>query len=661
MELSEINGLGKKRIESLNNNGINSCMDLLDYHPYKYYDFTSIDTFNASATNTLLVRATAISEAKAVFFKGLSYVICEFIEHSTDKSFKAVWYNQPFMKNNLHEGEEYFLFGKPNNKKQLVIQNYFVASKEDGHILPCYKAIDGVASATIKKSIAQILDDEFINDILSDGVVKNYDIMSLAEAYKELHFPSTLDRLEEAKFRISLDKLLLFVALENVIKTSRDKKDFSYKTITNSDFQQLLPYRLTDGQEEAIEAVYQDMDRPIVMNRLVLGDVGSGKTMVAFASIYKAIISGFQAVMLCPTEVLASQHFESAKTLFHGVNIAFLHSSISMTEKKRIKADIETGYVQIVIATHAILSDDVKFKNLSIVITDEQHRFGVEQRANLSKKQVVDQIVMSATPIPRSLALVLYGGLEVSEINDRPGGESKIKTNILSSKKILDMWNFIARELKEKNKKCFVIVPRVFGGENEIKSIDLIEKEIKQLKLFNDDEIKCVHGKMDSKESERVLQEFRDDNSKVLIATTIVEVGIDIKNANIMVIYNAERFGLSTLHQLRGRVGRDGSEGYCFCVSDEVNEISMKRLKIFKENNNGLKIAEEDLKLRGSGTLYGTKQHGVSEIFSEVGFTVGGFGKAKEIWMLLDEQKQKTLKKEAIDKYRDLYEKIIIN
>lgn len=661
MKLYEISGLGKKRIETLTSQGIVTCLDLLDYYPYKYYDFTTIDKFEPSASNAILVRAKSITDPKAVFFKGLNYVICEFEELETLRRFKAVWYNQPFMKNNIQVNEEYFLYGKPNSKKQLVVQHYFVASNEEGGILPCYKPLDGLASGTIKKAIAQIL--EKFNEVASLETYQSesFGLISLKDAYSRLHFPKRIEDIEDAKFRINLDKLLLFVALEELIKKNKENKHYCYKNITNEDFENLLPYKLTNGQYETISNCFRDMDSPEVMNRLILGDVGSGKTMVAFACMYKALVSGFQSVMLCPTEVLASQHYETAKKIFKGVDVKFLHSSITTAEKNAILNSIADGETKMVIATHSVLSDKVKFKNLSLVITDEQHRFGVEQRANLSKKQTVDQIIMSATPIPRSLALVLYGGLEVSEINDRPGGESKIKTNILSSKKVDNMWEFIAKELREKSKKCFVVVPRVFDGEGEIKSITEVEKEIKGLGLFKENEIKCVHGKMNSKESDKILQDFREGDEKVLIATTIIEVGIDVKQANIMVIYNAERFGLSTLHQLRGRVGRDGSEGYCFCVSDEINEISIKRLKIFKENNNGLKIAEEDLKLRGAGTLYGTKQHGVNEIFSEVGFSVSGFEKAKEIWGQLSPESKDKLKKQALESYGELYRKIVIN
>ena len=661
MELSEINGLGKKRLEVLRSQGITTCEDLLDYFPYKYYDFTTIDKFDALATNTILVRAKNITEPKGVFFKGLNYVIAEFEEFETNKKFKAVWYNQPFMKNNLALGDEYFLYGKPNSKKQLVVQKYFEVTKEDGHILPYYKPMEGLSSGTIKKCVLQILESLISERPGFCSENDKYESLTLTEAYKLLHFPAKVDDIEKAKFRINLDKLLLFVALENIIKNAREHKEYCYQNITISQFEELLPYKLTQGQEYAIDAVFGDMDKKIVMNRLILGDVGSGKTMVAFAGIFKAVSSGFQAVMLCPTEVLASQHFENAKKIFQGFKVDFLHSGISKSERTRILDGIKNGSINILISTHSVLSDDVKFKNLSLVVTDEQHRFGVEQRANLSKKQTIDQIVMSATPIPRSLALVLYGGLDVCEINDRPGGESRIKTNILSLKKVADMWQFIASELKNKEKKCFVIVPRVFDGEGELKSITEIEGEIRSLGLFAKDEIKCVHGKMKSEESERVIKEFREGEGKVLIATTIVEVGIDIKEANMMVIYNAERFGLSTLHQLRGRVGRDGSEGYCFCVSDEINEISQKRLKIFKENNNGLKIAEEDLKLRGSGTIYGTRQHGVNEIFSEIGFSVIGFEKAIDILKSLSADYQNELKEQALQKYGELYKKIVIN
>lgn len=660
MELEELNGIGVKRLEIFKNFGINTTTDLLNYLPYKYYNFTKIDVFDKSSNTLLLVCAKVVKEPKCVFFKGLNYCIVVFEDTTTNEQFNAVWYNQPFMKNNIELSGLYYLFGKLNSKHQLVVQSYFPLSKTSEKIMPCYKALESISSLTIKKSIKQILDSIEENSSTPDNSIG---LMNKNTALKEVHFPSSLEKIEEAKFRLNIDELLNFVALEKFLEERKDKKDFAYSTISIKDFEQLLPFNLTIDQKNAIEDIFSDMDNQICMNRLILGDVGSGKTMVAFASMFKCALSGHQCVMLCPTDVLASQHYSNAVKLFHNFGVCYLHSGIKKSERVQILKGIELGEYKIIIATHSILSEVIKFNNLSLLITDEQHRFGVIARGTLSSRHKIDQLVMSATPIPRSLSLVLFGGLKTSEINSRPNGASNIKTNILSSKKVLDMWHFIQEELKKSNRKCFVVVPKIVDSENDnISSTTSIIKYLIANKIFNKEEISEVNGSIKKEIAHKTLEEFRDNpTKKVLVATTIIEVGIDIPSANIMVIMNADRFGLATLHQLRGRVGRDGSAGFCFLVSDNTNEISKERLKVLKENNNGLKIAEEDLKLRGAGSVLGTSQHGVEELFSDVSFSVESFDKAKELWKTLSLEQKESITQKALASYGDLYKKIVFN
>ncbi len=660
MELKDIKGFGEKRLNTLSEVGIVTCEDLLNHYPYKYYDFQNIDAFNKDADNNLFVSCKCESEAKAVFFKGLNYVIAEYIDNTSGCKFKAVWYNQPFLKNVIKVDEEYYLYGKPNSKKQLVVQKHFLKTGSNEKILPIYKPFENIASNTIKMAIKQILDS--YAEIENDNILKSAGLISKFLAYKNLHFPSTINEIEEAKFRLNLENLLLFVALEKLMLNNKCKKDHKYKFTSVSDFEVLLPFNFTENQKQALTEIYEDMDSEIKMNRLLLGDVGSGKTVVAFGAMYKCAESGYQSVLLCPTEVLAKQHYENALKLLNKFGVVFLHSAMSNAEKEIILKGIKDGSKKIIISTHSVLSEKVIFNNLSLLITDEQHRFGVEQRALLGKKNSIDQIVMSATPIPRSLSLVLFGGLEVSELKSRPNGESNIKTNILSSKKVDDMWRFVANKLNTTSNKCFVVVPKILDDETgEVASTKSIVSYLKKSGLFSEKDIVEVNGKMNKLTIEKNMEEFASKNAKVLVATTIIEVGIDVKPANIMIIFNADRFGLATLHQLRGRVGRDGSEGHCFCVTDNASEISKNRLKIFKENNDGLKIAEEDLKLRGSGTLYGTSQHGVSELFSEINFSVDEYNKAKEIWNGLDQVVKDNLTEKAREKYGELYKKVVFN
>lgn len=659
MELKEIVGIGAKRLEILNNAGIRSTDELLNYLPYKYYNFTKIDVFDKNSDTLLLVCAKAVKEPKCVFLKGLNYCVVGFADTTTGESFNAVWYNQPFIKNNIEFSGLYYLFGKLNSKHQLVVQSYFALTKASEKIMPCYKPLESISSLTIKKSIKQILDN--LNE--SNTQDNSIGLMNKTTALKEVHFPTSIEKIEEAKFRLNVEELLNFVALERFLTERQDKKDFTYTKTEISDFEKLLPFKLTDDQKNAINDVFSDLDKPLCMNRLVLGDVGSGKTMVAFASMFKCAKSGMQCVMLCPTDVLASQHFNNAKKLFEDFGVCYLHSGLKMSERTQILENIKSGKSKIIIATHSILSDSIEFSNLALVITDEQHRFGVLARGTLASKFKIDQLVMSATPIPRSLSLVLFGGLKTSEINSRPGGESNIKTNILSSKKVPDMWRYIKEELEKNNRKCFVVVPKIIEDETEkLASTKSVVKYLIENKIFEKNEILEVNGSIKKEIAHKSLENFRDDpTKKVLVATTIIEVGIDVPKANIMVIYNADRFGLATLHQLRGRVGRDGASGFCFLVSDNVSDVSRERLKVLKENNNGLKIAEEDLKLRGAGSIMGTSQHGVEELFSNVSFSVEAFDKAKELWKTLSPASQNIITKNALSIYGDLYQKIVFN
>lgn len=659
MELCEVKGLGDKRISALNDAGIFSCKDLLDYFPYKYYDFTLSTAFSNMPNSVQLVEAVCVAEPKCVFVRGLSYCIAEFKDQLGGGKFKAVWYNQPYMKNNLEVDAGYFLQGKTNSKKQLVVQFYTAKEKVEKKIISCYKSVEGgIGNSVIKKSLLQIFDN--IQNIDCGSLLKENSQADIIDAYKKIHFPENIAEIEKAKSILAIQKLMLFVALEDLVKSQKFDKNRVYKRVNQSDFEALLPFKLTQDQSSVISDIYSDMDSTGKMNRLVLGDVGSGKTMVAFASIYKAMLSGYQSVFLCPTEVLAKQHYENAIKIF-GDKVTLLHSGLKKQEQKYVLESIESGESKVIVATHSILSDSIHFNNLALVITDEQHRFGVGQRAKLGHiYNDIDELVMSATPIPRSLALVLFGGLEVSKISARPSGESRVETKIVSSKRVDDMWRYISGQLSDGTHKCFAIVPRI-EGEEGLASTKQVSNYLVKEKYFTKEELSCISGNMKSEKINEEFSRFVSPVGKVMVATTVVEVGVDVKPANIMVIYNADRFGLATLHQLRGRVGRDGSEGYVFCVVDELNELSMDRLKIFKDNNDGLKIAEEDLKLRGSGTLYGTNQHGVNELFAGIDFSVERYDEAKKIWADLSESQKDNLRQTAQEKFGELYKQIVLN
>lgn len=661
MELKDIKGLGPSRIKALNEKGIRSPIDLLNTFPTKYCDFSSIDEFSRLEGASFTLKATLVEEAKAVYFKGLSYTIATFRCTKNGKKFKAVWFKQPFMKNNLRMDSTYFLMGKVNKKGQLVVSKSYEASRIDDTLVPIYGSSAGLSSAIFSTSVKNILEsgEKFS---LIDGECGEIDVI---EAYREIHFPTNLDNLENAKKRISLEDLVLLASLESKISANKTEKNRAYKDGLIEEFKELCPFELTVDQNKVLSEIEADMLGKMPMNRLVVGDVGSGKTMVALGALYLAIKSGYQGVMLCPTEILAKQHCENAKKIFAnlGFEIQLLVGSLKSKEKKEVVEKINCGESRLIIATHAALSEDVKPPRLALVITDEQHRFGVGHRAILSSKgNEVDSIVMSATPIPRSLALVLFGGLSSSTINSRPFGESKISTSLVSMEKETSMWEFIKKEISQNSGKCFVVAPRISEGENEeIYSVSDIKEKLVCDFGFNENKIAVVHGKMKKEESDSLINEFKNGAKDILISTTIIEVGIDVKEANIMVIYNSERFGLASLHQLRGRVGRDGREGYCFCMLGTSSEQSVERIKLFKKYNDGIKLAEEDLKLRGAGTIYGTKQSGTSEVFLKIDFSLDEYNKAKEIFKSLSEAKKDELVAIAEERFGDIYKKVVLN
>lgn len=665
MELKDVKGLGKARLELLSEKGINTTVDLLNVFPSKYLNFTDIDAFLGQIEGTqLTLKCTMVSEAKSVYFKGLNYTISKFVCLTSGRPFNAVWYGQPYMKNNLKINGNYYLIGKINKKKQLTVTNWFEIDKLENKIVPIYGSSIGLTKTVAINSIKEILKNE--EELSFIDSLKDAPSLRIKDAYNEIHFPTEIEKLEEAKKRVALEDLVLLASLEDEISSTKEKKQRTYPSQVLAEFKKHCPYKLTLDQEKVVNEILNDLKSDLPMNRLLIGDVGSGKTLVAFFSVFATVMAGHSAIMLCPTEILAKQHYESFCNLFNNANVKVeqYYSSLQSSEKKEIEKKALNGKVDFIIATHSALNEKLVMPNLGLVITDEQHRFGVEQRAKLALKgKGVDNLIMSATPIPRSLALVLFGGLKVSELTSRPHGESKIQTKIVCKDKEESMWNYIGEEIKNNNGRCFVIANRITEGNEEegLYSVEDVYKKITKKYGFKADRVAIVHGKIDKEETDSIISLFKNGNIDILISTTIIEVGIDVKEANLMVIYNPERFGLATLHQLRGRIGRDGREGFCFLCVENISEQSAQRLKLFKNNNSGLSLAEEDLKLRGAGTLYGTKQHGANELFLHINFSLEEYKKAKKLYNNLDEKLKMKTKENAIQKFGDIYKKIVLN
>jgi len=660
MELKDIKGFGKARLEALEERGILTPLDLLKLEPNKYLDYSYIGEIDKKTDATQTVRSRVLGGTRSAYFRGKSSVTTKMVDVQSVTPFTAVWFNQPFMKNNLHEDDEYFLTGKFNRAHQFVVQRMMKCEKVDNDLIPVYKKDSALSSQLIRDAIKQILEWNENYSLLQEGEVET----SLNDAFKELHFPTSLENLERAKERIGFEDLVKLAALEIKLEKQKTEKTRTYNMNAVDEFISACPFTLTEDQSRALDEICEDMKNPMVMNRLLLGDVGSGKTLVALGATYLAVSSGYQAVIMCPTEILAEQHFETAQKFLSnlGVRVGLLHSRLKSKDKSQILSEVKSGEIQLLVSTHSSLSDKVEFENLALVITDEQHRFGVEQRAKIAQKsENPDCLVMSATPIPRSLSLVLFGGLLVSEIKSRPAGESKIKTNLVPSTKEEDMWKFLTREIEENMGKCFVIVPRIEDSENS--SLHSTTEIKNRIVKFGADEnmIAVIHGKTDKEEALKIIEDFKNGEKKILVSTTIVEVGIDVKSANLMVIYNGERFGLATLHQLRGRIGRDGREGFCFVLSDGATDVSSKRLETFKKCNSGITLAEEDLKLRGAGTLYGTKQHGANEIFLKFNFRVEEYQKARALVNSMSEARIDEIYTHAEKDFGEIYKSVVMN
>ncbi|MBQ7917292.1 MAG: ATP-dependent DNA helicase RecG [Clostridia bacterium] len=637
MELTSIKGIGEARKKSFEENGIFSCEDLINYFPYKYYDFAKTEPF-ADDGNVRLIKATAIEAPKTIRARAITFVTCK-MNDEVGHTFTATWFNQTYVSQVIYLGQEVFLYGKnsPTKKNNFVVTMFKPASKITGSgLLPIYSSIDKIGQATLNDSINKSLEMLNISTFIPSELLYKYNLTDLHSAYKSIHNPLSKEEAEKARERIEIENLIPILAGNEYNKlTKRTLRTNNYKNITNLmfEYENLLPFSLTADQRKAIFDIENDFSSKFSMNRLLQGDVGSGKTVVALFGSFISAKNGFQSAIVAPTEILATQHYETALKLFSslGITVRLLTSSVKGIERKIILNEIESGEAQIVIGTHSLLSSEVIFKNLSYAVIDEQHKFGVEQRASIKEKGLsVDILVMSATPIPRSLSLVVYGSLEISTLLSRPKS-ANITTNIVIKSKQNNMWNYIKNKLLT-GSKAYVVCSKI-DEENENDSV--IKFSAKNTydylrTVFNDSEVGLIHGKLKKETQNSVIEKFRKGIIKLLVSTTIVEVGVDIPNSDLMVIATPERFGLATLHQLRGRIGRNGEEAYCFCLADNLSGNSLERINYFRTHTNGFDIAEFDLKTRGAGSIMGTNQHGIdSSVMSN--FSVYAYTVAKEI------------------------------
>lgn len=617
-DIGLVKGVGPKLKERLNKVGIFTVLDLLLYFP-RDYEFLNDDiSLNGDTSDEkAILKCRVQSYGSSIRTRnGKTLTTINF----TYNNLKVIgkWFNQPYIKRNFILGNEYNLMGKFKKVGNIIeVINPLIPCKEanKSEILPIYTLKNGLTNKILVKLINEILKNMIIKENLPDEIVSKYKLISLDKAIRSIHFPEGRGELQSAINRLKFQELFTY-SLKIIMMKAHIKKENSGINFKMSpllkDLKESLPYTLTNAQSRTLREILMDQKRNIAMNRLVQGDVGSGKTLVALISMFNVYMNGYQTVLMAPTEILANQHYAEAKKYLDqfGVDIELLTGSTKEKEKKRIKEKIASGKEIMLIGTHALIQDDVELNNLGLVVTDEQHRFGVEQRSRLiNKNKRADVLVMTATPIPRTLSLYLYSDLDISIIDELPPGRKPIDTMLVDMNQRMKAYNFALKEV-EKGRQFYIVSPLI--EENEKLNLNSVEKIYEELKngIFKDVRIEILHGKMSGKDKDKIINTFKNGKIKGIISTTVIEVGVNVPNSTMMIIENAERFGLSQLHQLRGRVGRGEHKSYCILIANTKNDITRRRMEIMTESSDGFYIAEEDLKLRGAGEVFGMRQHG---------------------------------------------------
>ena len=614
-----LKGVGEKRAELLRKKGIDTVGALLRFYPRAYLDWQNITPISeCHEGENVCVRAEITSPVKtANIRRGMT--LYKFSAADDSGVIEVTLFNRKYLAENLREGRSYLFYGKLGYGITLRrMSSPEIMPAEYMGIEPVYAATEGLSSKTIEKIMKNALVyTDSMQDAIPDGIRQKNGLCDFKTALKSIHFPLERQALESAKRRLVFEEL--FVLQTGLLFLKRRRRALAGCTVKENlldEFKKTLSFKLTGAQERVINECLSDMMSPRPMNRLIQGDVGSGKTAVAAALMYISAGNGFQSALMAPTELLAEQHFKTLCKITEnsGIKCALLTGSLTKKQKDEVKAGLKSGEIKVAVGTHALLTDDVEFESLGLVVTDEQHRFGVGQRGRLSSKgNNPHTLVMSATPIPRTLGLIIYGDLDISIIDEYPAGRQKIATYCVDSSYNARVYNYIKKFIAE-GRQAYIVCPLV--DENEalgIKSASEYYEELSE-NQFKNYTVGLLHGKMKPKDKESVMRRFAAGEIQLLISTTVIEVGIDVPNAALMVIENAERFGLSQLHQLRGRIGRGEYSSACILISDVKSGDTKRRLDVIKNNTDGFKIADEDLKLRGPGDFLGSRQHGLPDM-----------------------------------------------
>ena len=624
-----LKGIGPKREKSFNQAAICTIEDLLYYFPRRYEDrrnFSPISKLEEGQTQT--IRAQILVSGEHRSFRRRKFSITEVVVADESGKISSVWFNQPYLKNYFKVGTNLILYGKVErygNRLQMSAPEFEIISEGEGEslsmgrVVPIYSLPAGIGQRSLRQTIKAALDEYLpaLNDFLPFDLRTKGKLLNLAKSILNIHFPETIELQQEAYRRLSFEEFFLFqlpLAIRKLKK--KEKRGIAHKTDGSlvRDFVQSLAFKLTSAQQRVVDEIRQDMLKPQVMQRLLQGDVGSGKTVVATIASLMAIQGGYQVALMVPTEILAKQHYDKIQSQVRTIKIALLASSLKKEEKEKIYKELKSGKIDLLIGTHALLEESVQFKNLGLVVIDEQHKFGVGQRALLPEKGAnPDVLIMTATPIPRTLAITLYADLDISVINELPPGRKPIDTKSIGEAQRDWLYSFLKEKISHKQ-QGYIIYPVI--EESFALDLEGAKNMYAQLKegLFKDFNLGLIHGRLKDQEQQKIMSEFKSGRIQILVATTILEVGIDVPNATVMVIEHAERFGLSQLHQLRGRIGRGSEESFCVLVSTNRTKEAAARLEAMVKYRDGFAIAEQDLKIRGPGEFFGSRQHGLTEL-----------------------------------------------
>lgn len=609
MQLEDIKGIGKTTIKYLNELGIYNIQDLITYYPFRYEITQNTDIHNLNDGDKVVIGGIVENVPTVIHFNRklnkMSFHLNtgEFITNITI-------FNRAFLKDKLNVGHAVTIIGKYDQKHNSITASDIKFGLIEGTLIePIYHSSFKINSSKISKIIKSVLDKVKPKDYIPDSLIRKYHFMDKQEAIKIAHNPKDKEKLKKALARLKYEELFMYMMKISYLKKSKKQSDGLSRNISYEQVLEVvdrLPFKLTKDQLKSVKDIYDDLTSSNRMNRLLQGDVGSGKTIVSFIALYINYLAGYQGALMAPTEILAFQHYQNFIKLFPNLNVVLLTGKLKAKEKKEAQALIESGKANIIIGTHALISEDVTYHNLGLVITDEQHRFGVAQRGNLKNKGLTPDILyMSATPIPRTYALTLYGDMDISSIRTMPNGRKPVKTYVKTNKEIKDVLYMMLDQIKAHH-QIYVIAPLIEESDKiDLEDVYKLEEKMKRAfgKVCN---VGIMHGKMTPKEKDEVMDKFKQNKIQILISTTVIEVGVDVANATMIVIFDSYRFGLSALHQLRGRVGRNDLDSYCILISDRET----KRLEVLTKTNDGFKVSEEDFKLRGGGDIFGVRQSG---------------------------------------------------